>query len=60
MRDKRGRFLPGDDGDRHRFTQEQRSQGWQTTFNKAMAREPWLLLWLAKKVRSTAKDRGRL
>jgi hypothetical protein len=59
MRDSRGRFLRGADPDRHQFTQEQRSQGWQTTFNKLMLHEPWCLLWFAKKVSSTAKDRRR-
>jgi hypothetical protein len=59
MRDSRGRFLPGHDADRHQFTQEQRSQGWQTTFHKLMLFEPWCLLWFAKKVRRTAKERGR-
>jgi hypothetical protein len=58
-RDSRGRFLRGHDADRHRFTAAERSQGWQTTFHKLMLYEPWCLLWFAKKVRSTARDRRR-
>jgi hypothetical protein len=55
MRDERGRFLPGPDGARHDFTDEERAAGGRATWRLAMYDRPELLRWLQRRIDRTAR-----
>jgi hypothetical protein len=52
-RRNRGSFRRGPDSRRHQFTQAERRKGWERAFERALYDEPWLLLWLKRKVDAT-------
>lgn len=55
MRDKRGRFLPGPDKDRHQLTRAERRRGYQTTaFGGTLPIGKWR--WVMRKI---ARQYGR-
>jgi hypothetical protein len=51
----RGRFRPGPDPRRHRFTQAERRRGGRAAWRKLMEEAPWLLAWLQRRIDRTAR-----
>jgi hypothetical protein len=50
-----GWFRRGHDPRRHCLTNEERSRGGKTTFQKFMLETPWMLRWLQKRIDATSK-----
>lgn len=55
MRDARGRFLPGPDPRRHRFTRDEQRRGFLTTARQVLAGK-LSQRWLAGRVKTTIQQ----
>jgi len=49
-----GSFAPGPDPRRHALTEEERSRGGRTAWQRMAADRPWLLAWLQRRIDATA------